>query len=990
MPGKLFVGREPELRTLREHVAAVHDGRGSLVLVSGEPGIGKTRLVELLAEEAAAQETRILWGRCFDGEGTPAFWPWVQLVRAYEHDHDSAADQIGQDASSIGNLLWGVHRDGDVAAQSLHDALRYEFPAEAAQARFELFDAIATWLGKLASVRPLLLVFDDLHWADAASLLVLRFIVHTLPDARICIIGTYRDTEATEPEGLRQLAADTARLPSAHLIKLLGLSEAETDHLLAETSTLPISPDVVHAVHSVTEGNPFFVHELVRALAADGQVAAWLGGSQLHPAPLSVGVRAVIDHRLERLAAECVRTLTAAAVIGREFGLATLRRVPDLFDAPHLALLEQAESAQIITPVSGFLGRYRFTHALIRETLYARLGSAQRARLHQQVGQALVSYYALDPEPHLAELAHHFVQAAPIGDAAVAVQYARRAAERAASQLAFEEAVRLYRLALEANELAPSPDNRLRCDVLLALADAQIRAGNLGNAEATARQAVSTARAIADAERFAQAVLALSERWGSDYGREDRAAIALIDEALAMLAGSRPTLQARLMVRQGRLLMFAGDCAAAAAISREAIGVARAAQEPHTLLHVLARAYWQLSVDQSPAECAAAANEVLDLAEQLGNQTMLLEGRQYRLCAALEAGDIARVDAELDRYTRLAQALQQPLYWWMAESYRAMRALLEGRFGETQRLAHRAAALATNADAPEASQVLAAQIGLARWLEGRAAELVEPTRQLCQRDPGIVAWRAMLAVLYCEVGATDAGRKEFMRLVDGGCAGLPRDTGWWATLACLSEVCALLNDEAVAIQLYALLQSEAGRVLVGPFGVFCLAPATYYLGLLATAAGWHAVAAQHFEAAAETMHVLGARPWLARLRHAQARLHAGSGQTEAGERPLAIARTLAAEARQLAEELGMHGLRDRVTALLAELEPPTTALLDGLTPRERDVLRLLASGRSNRDIADELVLSVHTVTRHIANIYGKLGLRSRSEATAYALRHGLA
>ena len=989
LPGSFFVGREAELRTLRGQLAAAREGHGSLVLLSGEPGIGKTRLLELLAEEAAACEMRVLWGRCFDGEGTPAFWPWTQLLRGYVRERGSAAvaEEMGEEAETIGALVWEVQHAADNAARGARAALRHDLTAEAGQARFHLFDAIATWLGKLAGGRPLLLLFDDLHWADAASLLLLRFIVHALPDAPLCLVGTYRSTEATEAEALSQLAADGARLPSALLLELHGLSEAETARLLAESAAGPLLPTAVHTVHSVTEGNPFFLHELMRALAADGQLAAWLEGSRPHAPPLSAGVRAVIDRRLERLPTACVLTLAAAAVIGREFGLATLRRVADLAGAPHLALLEQAETAQVIAPTPGYLGRYRFTHALIREALYARLGSAQRARLHQQVGQALASHYALDPEPHLAELAHHVVLAAPVGDALVAVQYARRAAERAVQQLAYEEGVRLYRLAVEACDLTPEPDDRLRCDLLLALADAQICAGNLADAADTAKEAVTAARAIADAARFARAVLVLSERWGSDYGREDRAAIALIDEALAMLGDGSPSLQAPLMVRQGRLLMFAGDCGAAAAISRTAIGIARLADEPRTLLHVLARAHWQLAVEQSPAEQLIAADEVLDLAGALGLPTMLLEGRQYHLCAALEAGAIAMVDADLDRYARQAQALRQPLYRWMAESYRAMRLLLEGRFAEAQRVAYHAASLATDADAPEARQVLAAQIGLARWLEGRAAELVEPTRQLCQRDPGVVAWRAMLTLLYCEVGSTDAARGEFARLVAGGYASVPRDTGWWATLACLSEACALLDDEAAATQLYALLQPDAERVLIGPFGVFCLAPASYYLGLLAATAQWHGIAAQHFEQAAETARTLGARPWLARVWQAQARLYANAGHAEGGDP--SRARMHATAARQLAEELGMFGLRDLAAALLAACEPPAVHM-HGLTPRERDILRLLAGGRSNREIADDLELSVHTVTRHIANIYDKLDLRSRSEATAYAFHHGLA
>lgn len=959
------------------------------MLVTGEPGIGKTRLAEEVAARAEAAGTRVLWGRAFDGEGAPPFWPWIQVLRACVRD--ATADQRGPaeaadvEARAAQAALALLAPDGPPEPPAGSEA----DPAEPARARFQLFHAVTSFFVTTARARSMVLILDDLHWADASSLLLLRFLAGEIRDTPMLVIAAWRDEDLAPGHPLGALLTTVAKDRLGGHLALRGLNAPEAARLMELTARATPPAALARAVHDGTEGNPFFIGEIVRLLAAEGRLPAIAGDTDGLPLPRSV--HEVIGRRLYRLPAPCRRVLAVAAVFGREFGLGALRRAPDLTGQPLLEALTQAEAARVIAAVPGALGRYRFVHALLRETLYAGLPSAERVRLHRQAGEALEVYYALNPEPHLAELAHHFVLAAPAGDADKAVDYAGRAADHAVGRLAFEEGARLFRLALQALDLHTADDDRRRCDLLLALGDAQIRAGDLHGAGESAMRAVAIARALRDGERLARAVLTLGERWGVDYGGADRASLALLEEALEVLAGGPTTLRARVLVRFGRVLMFAGDCHHAVEVSRRAIAEARDAGDPPTLLYVLARAQWQLCIEQSIADRLAAAGELSRLATALRDEGMALEARQYRLCAALEAGDIATVDCELEQYAWSASRLRQPLYVWMATAYQAMRALLAGRFAAAEQLSRQAAAVAGGATVPEAGQVLAAQLGLLRRFQGRSAELLAPTRAFCRKYPAVAAWRAVLAQLCCEAGRLDEARAEIDRLTAADLAAVPRDTGWWTALAYLAEACALLGDAGRAARLYDVLLPYDGRLLVGPWDIVCLAPASYYLGLLAAASDRRQAAERHLEAAAQQAAGIGARPWLACIHVELARLLRDETGAGADAQRAARSRALLAEALTTARELGMAAIAVQASALLSRGAPaaPTLSTPGGLTPREVEVLRLLATGRTNSEIAAELVLSVNTVIRHIANIYGKLGLRSRSEATAYALRRGL-
>ncbi|TMA83168.1 MAG: hypothetical protein E6J77_14725, partial [Deltaproteobacteria bacterium] len=494
----VFVGRQYELVELRAGLEDAVGGRGRSFLVVGEAGIGKTRLVEELAREAAERGHLVLWGRCWEGEGAPPYWPWIQVIRAYLRIPRSeglpriaggaGAPYLAQLVPELGGLQ---SRAPSVPPQSEH-------------ARFYLFDAVVTFLQSRPDHTPLVLVFDDLQWADTPSLLLLQFLVHELRDTAMLVVATYREIEARQnphvADILGALARDGRHLP------LRGFGEEEVALFIEGKTGRSASAALVRAVHRETEGNPFFVDEIVHLLVAeealerrDAMIARRL--------PVPQGVREAIRRRLAPLPAPCRDALTLASVVGREFGLGALQRACALGADALLEVLGPALGREILVPDPRTAGRYRFAHALIRETIYEELGAAERARLHGRIGEVLEALHQMDPTPHLATLAHHFLEAVPAGGAEKAITYSTRAARYAEASLAYEDAAVLFERALEVLAEAHPADARERCELLLARGGAQWKAGDGPGAREAFRQAADIARRIGDAPLLARSAL---------------------------------------------------------------------------------------------------------------------------------------------------------------------------------------------------------------------------------------------------------------------------------------------------------------------------------------------------------------------------------------------------------------------------------------------------------------------------------------------------
>ncbi len=901
LAGGVFVGREKEMDELRAGLEDALSGRGRLLMLVGEPGIGKTRTSEELATYASLRSAQVLWGRCYEGEGAPAYWPWVQLIRSYVHDQDpkELMSEMGPGAADIAQVVSEV-RDrlpGLPAPPTL----------EPEQARFRLFDSITTFLKNASKGQPIVMVLDDLHWADKPSLLLLQFLARELRGARLLVLGTYRDVELRRGHPLSQTLGELAREQLSQRILLRGLSERDVARFIEITAGVTPPKALVTAVYKETEGNPFFVNEVVRLLVADGrlerpeEVKSW-------SVTIPQGVREVVGRRLDHLSEACNRALTVASVIGREFGLRTLERVSDISGDRLLEALEEAVAARVIAEMPRMVDHYSFSHALIRETLYEELSTARRVRLHRRIGEVLEELESANLEAHLPQLAYHFFEGAQGGDVDKAIDYATRAGERALDLLAYEEAAGHYETALQALELKDKPEEGRRCELLLALGEAQLKAGDAPKSRETFHGAADIARGIATPEQLARAALGFGEV--VEVGVVDEGLIGLLEESLGILGEEDSALRARVQARLAGALLYAASRERRASMSLEAVEMARRVGDPAALAYVLIGRHFAMWGPENVEDRLATATEIVRLAEEAGDQARAINGHAFRLIDLLEMGDIPGVDAESGVLDRLAKDLRQPLYLWWTAQFRAMRGLLDGRFEEGEQFAQQALVIGQRVQPETAVQQFGLHMLALRREQGRLQEIEGQLKSFVERYPAVPGWRCALAYVYSELGRESEARAELERLAVNDFADVPRDIVWLPAMAVVSESCAFLRDADRAATLYSLLLPYAGRTVTAG-SLLCIGSASRHLGLLAATMSRWEEAERHFEEALEMNAKMGAKPWLAHTQHEYAGMLVGRDQP--GDREKAL--KLLAQALDTAQELGMKALVERALAL---------------------------------------------------------------------------
>jgi len=446
----VFVGRQRELGELRAALEESLTGRGRLAMLVGEPGIGKTRTAQELASYAQDRGAQVYWGRCYDESGAPPYWPWVQAIREYVQQ--AAADRLQAEMGPGAADIAGIVPDIDAKLPGLPSP-----PAlEPEQARFRLFDSITRFCKTAARSQPLVLILDDLHWADEPSLLLLRFMAQQLQDSCILVVGCYRDVELSRQHPLSNTLAQLSREQGFQRHLLRGLSREETGQLVEAASGIQPGPPVVDTVYAHTDGNPYFMTELVRLLVSQGGLEeAGAAGSQGLRIP--EGVREVIGQRLNRLSEQCNRVLTTSSVIGREFRLDQLERLlEELSEDQLLEALEEALEARLIEELAQTPGHYQFAHRLAQETLTQELSLTRRVRLHARIATVLEELYGTNADAHAAELAYHFAQAETVTGTDKLVQYSLLAGEQALAAYGYEEALVLFQRALEAKQGQPT------------------------------------------------------------------------------------------------------------------------------------------------------------------------------------------------------------------------------------------------------------------------------------------------------------------------------------------------------------------------------------------------------------------------------------------------------------------------------------------------------------------------------------------------------
>lgn len=903
-----LIGRDDELAELLAGLNDAVAGRGRVVLVSGEPGIGKSRLAEELASRADAQGVRVISGRCWEEGGAPAYWPWVQSLRSYVRDVDAGAlrAELGAGAAEVAQIVPEIR------------AVFPDLPSLPALdpegARFRLFDSTTSFLIQAAAARPLVVTLEDLHAADTPSVLLLRFAAAQLGRARILIVGTYRAEDLEPDHALAKGLAELTREPVVRFLPLGGLTRTDVARLIRVTAGLDPPDRLVTALHEETEGNPLFVGEVVRLLAAEGRLDDAARSAAWKP-QIPRGLRDVIGRRLGRLSEECTRILVLASVLGREVRLDALAVAAEVSEDDLLDVLDEAVAGGIVAEVPGSLGRVRFTHTLIRDVLYNDLTPARRIRLHRRMGEILEAVFGSDSESHLAELAHHFYDALPGGDVGKAVDYARRAADNATGLFAFEEAVRLYGMALDALDLSRPPDEEARCEILLALGDAQARAGDTPNARASFLSGADVARRVGRPEQLARAALGYGGRFVWEAGRGDPNLIPLLEEALESLGEEDSALRAKLLARlSGGPLRDDPERRRRADLSEQAVAIARRLDDPATLAYVLDGRYAAIWWPDNLPERIDLASELVEVARRAEDKERELQGRHYLLLSLLERGDMTAVYREVEAKARLAQDLRQPAQQWYLAAVRSTLASFEGRFDEAESLIGETFEIGRLTEEAMAAIYRTMATYILRRLQGRLEETEEAVKKAVEDFPTYPVLRCVLAQLLAELGR-DAEATEVLGSFRDDFSDLPMNDEWVFGMTLLAEAVASLGDGTRATVLYELLEPYAGRIAVSPPDAAAGAVARP-LGMLAAMLGRREDAERHFEAAVALNERTGARPWVVLAEQDYASLLADSDESSDRARALELAGRALAGAR----ELGMNRVADRAERLIARLQ----------------------------------------------------------------------
>ncbi|MFN8160767.1 MAG: AAA family ATPase [Solirubrobacterales bacterium] len=903
LAGGVFVGREPELAELRAAADEALGGRGRLVLLSGEPGIGKTRTAEELATYARLRGANVHWGRCLEGEGAPPYWPWVQAIRSYAREADpvALAWEMGAGGREIGRIVPELaERFGTSGEQG---------GPEDEQSRFRLFDAISAFLGNAATSRPLAIALDDLHWADEPSLRLLEFLARGLSTAPLLLLGTYRDVELGRRHPLSRVLAELSSLERSRRVDLHGLGEVEIASYIERTTGIEAPPRLVAEIHRQTEGNPFFVGEVVRLLAGEGELDAPSSGRALIPQ----GVRDVVGRRLDGLSTGDNELLRTAAAIGRDFDLETLAAVTGSSQAGLREGLRRAAGAQFLVE-AGAEGRYRFAHALVRETLYEELTPTGRPILHSRIAAALERIYAAEPgrtDRRLAELAYHFNEAAAAGEPAKAVDYGRRAGHRALGQLGYEEAAEHFARALEAADLAPVSD-RERCLLLLDLGEARMRGGDQVRARETLERAARTAEVLGDPELLTRAAVGVA--FTAEVGRFDEGLVELLERALEAVGGQDSPPRAILLSWLGAAHYWRDPQGRAADLHRESVEMARRLGDDGTLAHTLSRANF-IDVTPEAARRGLESNaEVIALARKLGDRELELRSHVLRLSNHLALGDIPAVDRDLDAYARLASELRQPSYLWHVPLLRGMRAMIDGRFEEAEELAQEARSGGRLAGEPLAEQFFVVQALTIYRQQGRLAEIADAVAAMVARFPAVRAWGVAHASVLADLGRRDEALELFEELAADEFAGIPRDAQWPISQSLLCEAAFRLGERGAAAHLRSVLAPYRGLVVVAGRSAASRGPVARYLGLGAEAAGELAIAIRDYEDSIALSRRMGDRPFTAEASIDLARALMARGEPgDPGRAAELIDRSLDA-----AQRLRMPGTSERALALKLE------------------------------------------------------------------------
>jgi DNA-binding winged helix-turn-helix (wHTH) protein/tetratricopeptide (TPR) repeat protein len=911
-----FVGRDRELAAMAAALVAARAKRPGLILLAGEAGIGKTRTAEEFLQRARAQGCTGIDSRCHETEGAPAFSPWLQVVRAaFEH---CAAYAPLEELEPLRTRLAPILSDSSDRVSSDSPSLATHDPQAP---RFRLFDGVTRLLERASVGQPLVLLIDDLHRADPASLRLLQFVIRDLRNAAILIIGTYRDTELSPDSTAAHLLSTLIREPRARVLALVGLSVQDVARYLSESNLAASNgapaalSHLSESLHDLSAGNPFFLMQIVQLHRFSDSQRSNVR-SLASDAPIPTAVRQAIARQIQGLPEAASRVLISASVMGREFNSGELAAALESPLDEILTAIDCAQSQRLLVAVDGHPRCYRFIHVLLRDSLYDGIDSLQRADLHRRIGEAIVRLSADDLFSRVSELAHHFLKAAELGDNEPALRYSILAARRATAQLAFEDACRHYRTAI-----ALAPQTRAtephRCELLLALGEAQLRAGERDQARNTFVQVAERTRVIGEPSLLARAALGLSPGlFAIEVGVIDSLLISLLENALDALGEGNGTLHSQLLARLAIALVWSDAETRRDALSREALAIARTVGDPATLALALIARHGVLWAPSKLRERIQVLDELGQVAARSADPGVAHLHRVLQIVLHAELGEIDRLDTLLEAFARTAEAQHDPHVLWYAELFKSVRAAMQGRRDAADKHARASVEYGQRVRDSNAMNAYAAQLTLRNLQDGSAEQILEAVRKQVEAYPSMHAWRAGLALICFESGDAAEARLQFEILAVRDFAPLPWNETGAITLVLLAEVCAALEDRRRAALLYEILQPASSHfAMVGFFSVF-YGSIAHFLGLLAATLGRHDDAVGHFEFALRQNDRVGSPPFVAQTQYEFARFLLRGGASEDRAR----AESLAGKALATANRLGLGGLQSKLNSLKAEFQ----------------------------------------------------------------------
>ena len=889
-----LIAREREMAELRDALEAALDGSGRVVLLGGEPGIGKTRLATALAGEAEARSVPVCWGRGWEDGSAPAFWPWNTALRRW-------IDQVGTDAVTAAAGPWAAELAHVFPV--LRDCIPDLPPGErwdSDGARFRLFDLVSEFLRAVARPAGLVVVLDDVHWADRSSLRLLEFLAADLADAPLLIVATYRDTEVEREHPFFATLSRLARETTFRRLVLSGLSPAHCARWIALAGLRGDAAALGEVLHRETNGNPFFVGEVVHLMA----------GEDAPGIAVPHGVREVISRRLDRLGDDCRRTLAVAALCGDTIEARLLSQVLD--GLPTADYLVRSVRDRILVEAEG---RYAFAHALIRRVLVDELAPSMQAAWHGRIATVLERQASVATT----ELVRHLAAAGTPEALGKAFDYACRGAEEAALGLGWEEAVRLYEIALDVGKRSGLLDSARRNALRLALARALRGTGDVPAARRVCDEVLATSRGGRDPETFARAALVYAGAM-PEWGKVEPPVRAVLEEACRQGEELGDELRARLCAR------LAGDIVAASEVDQgarvfalcdEAAEAARRANAPGALAIALLASYLAFGMRMRPAGAHVPIpnpQEMLEAGEAGGEHEIVAAIRYARAMTMLGYGELDGFSAEVDGLVTAAASSRVPEALWLADALVALRANVQGRFDDAWEAMDRALATGRRAQLPNAAGVHATQRIMCFAFQGRLGEVVSEIDAFVESDSAGAGWRPLRAVAKLASGDAVAARAEFEDLIAGGFGSADRGVMSRAYLMGLALLCVSLGDRERAPRIYERVARRKETWSID--GCIALGPWSLALGALARLCGRPEEAVRHYEEAIRVGRRMGARPIVARGLSLLASLRLSLGVF--GDEQAVVGEMLD-EAGQGAEELGLADVAARVARLRAKL-----------------------------------------------------------------------